>query len=160
MIVIVFLFLCSINDRCFFFQLSIMAMIAMTLFIRPKMRRDDLTDGRIFAGSLFYAITTTTFNGMAEIAMTIQKLPVFYKQRNFYFFPAWTYTLPLWLASIPVSFAEVFAFTVLTYYEIGYDPNVGRYGVRLLGLFLRMFYGMNLNLQSAFTDSSSITWCC
>ncbi|KAH6758770.1 pleiotropic drug resistance 12 [Perilla frutescens var. frutescens] len=108
-------------------QLSTMAVIAMTLYIHPKMHRDDVTDGRIFAGALFYAITTVTFNGMAEIAMTIQKLPVFYKQRNFYFFPAWTYSLPLWLVSIPVSVVEVFAFTVLTYYEIGFDSNFGRF---------------------------------
>ncbi|KAI3455371.1 hypothetical protein Pfo_012034 [Paulownia fortunei] len=109
------------------FQLSIMAIIAMTLFLRTKMHRDNLTDGRIFAGSLFYAVTTVTFNGMAEIAMTIQKLPVFYKQRNFFFFPSWAYSLPLWTVNIPVSVVEIAAFTVLTYYEIGYDPNFGRF---------------------------------
>lgn len=98
----------------------------MTLYIRPKMHKHNLMDGRIFAGSLFYAITTVTFNGMAEIAMTIQKLPVFYKQRNFYFFPAWTYSLPLWILNVPVSVLEVLVFTVFTYYEIGYDPNFGR----------------------------------
>ncbi|XP_042049448.1 pleiotropic drug resistance protein 1-like [Salvia splendens] len=119
-------------------QLSVMALIAMTLYIRPKMDKDNLTDGRIFAGSLFYSITTVTFNGMAEIAMTIQKLPVFYKQRNFYFFPAWTYSLPLWLVSIPVSVVEVFSFTVLTYYEIGYDPNVGRFVKYYLVLLFQM----------------------
>ncbi|KAL1551439.1 transcription factor [Salvia divinorum] len=119
-------------------QLSVMALIAMTLYIRPKMDKDNLADGRIFAGSLFYSITTVTFNGIAEIAMTIQKLPVFYKQRNFYFFPAWTYSLPLWLVSIPVSVVEVFSYTVLTYYEIGYDPNVGRFVKYYLALLVQM----------------------
>lgn len=103
-----------------------MAMIAMTVFLRVKMHRDTLTDGRIFLGALFYAVTTVTFNGMAEIAMTIQKLPVFYKQRNFYFFPAWLFEIPVWFASIPVSVIEVAVFTILTYYEIGFDPNFGR----------------------------------
>ncbi|PIN21135.1 Pleiotropic drug resistance proteins (PDR1-15), ABC superfamily [Handroanthus impetiginosus] len=109
------------------FQLAVMATIAMALFFRTKMHRDNLIDGRIFAGSLFYAITTVTFNGMADIAMTIQKLPVFYKQRNFFFFPAWAYALPLWIVKIPISVVEIAAFTVLTYYEIGYDPNFGRF---------------------------------
>ncbi|KAL8034647.1 hypothetical protein ABFX02_12G042200 [Erythranthe guttata] len=109
------------------FQLSIMAIISMTLFLRPKMHRDNVTDGRIFAGALFYAITTVTFNGMAEIAMTIQKLPVFFKQRNFSFFPAWAYALPVWILSIPVTVVEIGVFTVLTYYEIGFDPNFGRF---------------------------------
>ncbi|XP_057772940.1 pleiotropic drug resistance protein 1-like [Salvia miltiorrhiza] len=119
-------------------QLSTMAVIAMTLYIRPRMDKDNTTDGRIFAGSLFYAITTVTFNGMAELALTIQKLPVFYKQRNFHFFPAWTYSLPLWLVSVPVSVFEVLAFTVLTYYEIGYDPNVGRFVKYYLVLLAQM----------------------
>lgn len=98
----------------------------MTLFLRTKMHRDNLADGRIFAGALFFVVTTVTFNGMAELAMTIQKLPVFYKQRNFSFFPAWAYALPAWIVSIPVSVVEIGVFTVLTYYEIGFDPNFGR----------------------------------
>ncbi|EYU21593.1 hypothetical protein MIMGU_mgv1a000235mg [Erythranthe guttata] len=120
------------------FQLSIMAIVAMTIFLRPKMHRNNLTDGRIFAGALFYAITTVTFNGSAEIAMTIQKLPVFFKQRNFFFFPAWAYALPVWILSIPVSVVEIGVFTVLTYYEIGYDPNFGRFVKYYLVLLLQI----------------------
>ncbi|XP_073296856.1 pleiotropic drug resistance protein 1-like [Primulina huaijiensis] len=108
-------------------QISVMATIAMTVFLRPKMPRDSVADGRIFAGSLFYAVTTATFNGMAELALSIQKLPVFYKQRNFYFYPAWTYALPKWILSIPISAVEIAAFVALTYYEIGYDSNVWRF---------------------------------
>ncbi|KAL8458109.1 hypothetical protein ACS0TY_035841 [Phlomoides rotata] len=108
-------------------QLSLNATFAMTLFLRPKMHRDNATDGRIFSGALFYAITMVTFNGMAEMAITIQKLPVFFKQRNLFFFPAWAYALPLWILSIPVCVVEIAAFTILTYYEIGFDPNFGRF---------------------------------
>ncbi|KAL7131980.1 hypothetical protein ABFS83_12G041400 [Erythranthe nasuta] len=123
------------------FQLSIMAIISMTLFLRPKMHRDNLADGRIFAGALFYAITTVTFNGMAEIAMTIQKLPVFFKQRNFSFFPAWAFALPVWILSIPVTVVEIGVFTVLTYYEIGFDPNFGR--------FVKYFLVLLFQIQTA-----------
>ncbi|XP_073017623.1 pleiotropic drug resistance protein 1-like [Primulina eburnea] len=108
-------------------QISVMATIAMTVFIRPKMHRDSVTDGRIFSGSLFFAVTTATFNGMAELALIIQKLPVFYKQRNFYFYPAWTYALPKWILTIPISAVEIGAFVAITYYEIGYDSNVWRF---------------------------------
>lgn len=124
-----------------------MGVIAMTLYIRPKMHKRSLMDGRIFAGSLFYSITTVTFNGMAEIAMTIQKLPVFYKQRNFHFFPAWTFSLPLWLLSVPVSTLEVLVFTVLTYYEIGYDPNVGRYNILAILLNAALFFGTRFKID-------------
>ncbi|XP_051135572.1 pleiotropic drug resistance protein 1-like isoform X2 [Andrographis paniculata] len=108
-------------------ELAVRGIIAMTVFLRVKMHHGTMMDGRIYLGALFYAVTTVTFNGMAEIAMIIQKLPVFYKQRNFHFFPAWVYAIPTWLASIPVSVVEVGVFTILTYYESGFDPNFGRF---------------------------------
>ncbi|GER48392.1 pleiotropic drug resistance protein, partial [Striga asiatica] len=122
-------------------QLSIMAVIAMTLFLRVKMHHHSLSDGRVFAGALFYAATTILFNGMAEIALTIQKLPVFYKQRNFFFYPGWAYALPLWITQIPVSIVEVGAFTILTYYGIGFDPNFGR--------FIKYFLLLLVEIQAA-----------
>ncbi|GFP96783.1 pleiotropic drug resistance protein 1 [Phtheirospermum japonicum] len=66
------------------------------------------------------------FGGVSDIAMTIQKLPVFYKQRNLFFYPAWAYGLPSWIIKIPAQAVEVAAYVALTYYVIGYDPNVGR----------------------------------
>ncbi|KAL0354744.1 UNVERIFIED_CONTAM: Pleiotropic drug resistance protein 1, partial [Sesamum radiatum] len=62
-------------------QISLMGLIAMTVFLRPKMHRDNVLDGRKFSGALFYTVTQAMFNG---------------------------------------------AFTVLTYYEMGLDPNFGR----------------------------------
>ncbi|KAG8379880.1 hypothetical protein BUALT_Bualt07G0135300 [Buddleja alternifolia] len=120
------------------FQISLLAVIAMSLFIRPKMHRDSLIDGRIFAGALFFSITMVTFNGMAEIAMLIQKLPVFYKQRGFFFFPAWAYALPVWIVNIPTSVVEIAAFAILTYYEIGFDPNFERFIKYYLVLLVQM----------------------
>lgn len=77
-------------------------------------------------GVLFFALVTLMFNGFAELAMTIAKLPVFYKQRDLLFYPPWAYALPSWILKIPISFAEVAAWVALTYYVIGFDPNVGR----------------------------------
>ncbi|KAL0330857.1 UNVERIFIED_CONTAM: Pleiotropic drug resistance protein 1 [Sesamum angustifolium] len=55
----------------------------------------------------------------SELAMTIYKLPVFYKQRDMYFFPAWAYAIPSWVLKIPITFIEVAIWTFLTYYVIG-----------------------------------------
>ncbi|XP_073153582.1 pleiotropic drug resistance protein 1-like [Henckelia pumila] len=123
------------------FQISIMATIAMTVFIRPKMHRDDISDGRIFSGALFFLVTCATFNGMSELALIIQRLPVFYKQRNFYFYPAWTYALPKWILSIPISAVEMASLVAITYYEIGYDPNLWR--------FLKCYLLLLLQIQAA-----------
>ncbi|KAK4481902.1 hypothetical protein RD792_012814 [Penstemon davidsonii] len=107
-------------------QLTIMATIAMSLFFRTTMHRDNISDGRRFLGALFYFVMTTTFNGLGEIALTVQKLPVFYKQRNFSLYPAWAYAIPKIIMKLPINVVEIALFVSLTYYEIGLDPNVGR----------------------------------
>ncbi|XP_058112196.1 pleiotropic drug resistance protein TUR2-like [Magnolia sinica] len=107
-------------------QLIVIALITMTVFLRTKMHRHNMDDGGIFMGALFFALVTLMFNGFAELSMAIVKLPVFYKQRDLLFYPAWAYALPTWILKIPISFAEVAAWVSLTYYVIGFDPNIGR----------------------------------
>ncbi|KAF5453196.1 hypothetical protein F2P56_028115, partial [Juglans regia] len=107
-------------------QLFIMGLIAMTLFLRTKMPRDDATDGGIYTGALFFTVIMIMFNGMAELSMTIIKLPVFYKQRDLLFYPSWVYAIPQWILKIPITFLEVAVWVFMTYYVIGFDPNVGR----------------------------------
>ncbi|CAI9772324.1 unnamed protein product [Fraxinus pennsylvanica] len=108
------------------FQITVMSLIAMTVFFRTKMHKNDAPDGGIYTGALFFSVVMVMFNGMSELAMTIYKLPVFYKQRDYLFFPAWAYGLPSWILKIPITFLEVAIWTFLTYYVIGFDPNVGR----------------------------------
>ena len=102
------------------------SIIGMTLFFRTKIHRDSMTDGGIYLGALFFAVITIMFNGFSEIALTVIKLPVFFKQRDLLFFPAWAYTIPTWILKIPISFVEVGGFVFMAYYVIGFDPNVGR----------------------------------
>ncbi|XP_057969760.1 pleiotropic drug resistance protein 1-like [Malania oleifera] len=115
-------------------QLTVMALIAMTLFFRTKMDKDSTDGGGIYAGALFFGVVMVMFNGYSEIAMTIQKLPVFYKQRDLFFFPAWTYALPGWILKIPITILEVAVWVGLTYYVMGFDPNAGRFFRHLLVL--------------------------
>ena len=103
-----------------------MAFITMTLFFRTKMHHDTVTDGGIYMGALFFGIISIMFNGFSELAMTIMKLPVFFKQRDLLFFPAWAYALPSWILKIPITFMEVGVWVFTTYYVIGFDPYVGR----------------------------------
>ncbi|XP_062008275.1 pleiotropic drug resistance protein 1-like [Rosa rugosa] len=118
------------NSFVFYFkftQITIMALISMTMFLRTKMHHSSINDAVIYMGAMFFANVIVMFNGMSEISMTILKLPVFYKQRDFFFFPSWAYGLPAWILQIPISFVEVAVWVFMTYYVIGYDPNVGRF---------------------------------
>ncbi|KAI6680128.1 hypothetical protein NL676_034009 [Syzygium grande] len=109
------------------FQLILMAFITMTVFLRIDMHRDTVTDGGIYFGALFFTVIVMMFNGFSEVDMTIMKLPVFYKQRDLLFFPAWAYSLPTWILKIPITLVEVAIWVIMTYYVIGYDPYAGRF---------------------------------
>ncbi|XP_058222621.1 pleiotropic drug resistance protein 1-like isoform X2 [Rhododendron vialii] len=109
------------------FRLIIMAFITMTVFLRTEMSKQTTQDGAIFMGALFFSILMVMFNGFSELAITVMKLPPFYKQRDLLFFPAWAYALPLWILKIPITFVETGIWVFTTYYVIGLDPNVGRF---------------------------------
>ncbi|XP_034682534.1 pleiotropic drug resistance protein 1-like isoform X2 [Vitis riparia] len=108
-------------------QLIIVAFISMTLFLRTEMSRNTVEDGGIFMGALFFAVLRIMFNGLTELPMTIFQLPVFYKQRGLLFFPSWAYSLPKWILKMPIAFAEVGDWVIMTYYVIGFDPNIERF---------------------------------
>ncbi|KAM7480400.1 hypothetical protein LguiA_028613 [Lonicera macranthoides] len=118
------------------FQLLVMSLITLSLFFRTEMHRNSVADGGIYVGALFFAVVMIMFNGMSELAMTIAKLPVFYKQRDLLFYPSWAYALPSWIIKIPITFIEVAVWVFLTYYVIGFDPNVGRFFKQYLLLLL------------------------
>ncbi|XP_015083661.1 pleiotropic drug resistance protein 1-like [Solanum pennellii] len=108
-------------------QLTMMASIAMTLFLRTEMHRDTTIDGAVYLGALFYAVITVMFNGFSELALSIMKLPSFYKQRDLLFFPAWAYALPTWILKIPITLVEIAIWVCMTYYVIGFEADVGRF---------------------------------
>ncbi|XP_060181741.1 pleiotropic drug resistance protein 1 [Lycium barbarum] len=119
-----------------FFQLMVIALMTMTIFFRTKMPRDNETDGGIYSGALFFTVVMLMFNGLSELPLTLYKLPVFYKQRDFLFYPSWAYAIPSWILKIPITFLEVGMWVFLTYYVIGFDPNVGRFFKQFLLLLV------------------------
>ncbi|CAA6674583.1 unnamed protein product [Spirodela intermedia] len=118
------------------FQLLLLSFFAMTVFLRTKMPRDSVADGNIFMGALFFSVVVVMFNGFADLAMTIAKLPVFYKQRDLLFYPAWVYALPSWVLKIPITFVEVAVWEFVSYYVIGFDPSAARLFKQYLLLLL------------------------
>ncbi|OVA03613.1 ABC transporter-like [Macleaya cordata] len=116
-------------------QITFMSLIALTVFLRTEMKTGQIQDGGKFFGALFFTLIQVMFNGMAELAMTVFRLPVFYKQRDFLFFPAWAYALPIWVLRIPLSLMESGIWVILTYYTIGFAPAASRFFRQFLALF-------------------------
>lgn len=116
-------------------QITIMSLIAFTVFFRTEMPVGTVTDGGKFFGALFFSLINVMFNGMAELAMTVFRLPVFYKQRDFLFYPAWAFGLPIWVLRIPLSLMESGIWIFLTYYTIGFAPSASRFFRQFLAFF-------------------------
>ena len=85
-----------------------------------------LNDANAYLRALYYNLLTNMFNGFAELAMTIVKLPVFFKQRNLRFYPAWAFTILDVLLGIPFSLLESGVWVVITYYTIRFSPEASR----------------------------------
>ncbi|KAK7277246.1 hypothetical protein RIF29_18397 [Crotalaria pallida] len=117
------------------FQITIMSIITMTVFLRTEMKHGQLGDGGKYYGALFFSLINVMFNGAAELAMTLVRLPVFFKQRDFLFYPAWAFALPIWVLRIPLSLLESGLWVFLTYYTIGFAPAASRFFRQLLAFF-------------------------
>lgn len=117
-------------------QIIIVALIASTVFLRTKMHTRNESDGGLYVGALLFSMIINMFNGFSELSLTIVRLPVFYKQRDLLFHPAWVYTLPTFLLRIPISIFESIVWMVITYYTIGFAPEASRFFKQLLVVFL------------------------
>ncbi|CAH9083117.1 unnamed protein product [Cuscuta europaea] len=104
----------------------ILAVVTLTVFMRIHLDRKSIFSAQMYMGSLFFTLSVFLFSSIQELAPTILRLPVFYKQRDHLFYPAWAYAIPTWILGIPISFMEVSIWVFSTYYAIGYDPNAGR----------------------------------
>ncbi|KAJ8439251.1 hypothetical protein Cgig2_030186 [Carnegiea gigantea] len=112
-------------------QLVVVSLIAMTVFLRTRMRIDML-HANYYLGALFYGLIILLVDGFPEVSMTIMRLPVFFKQRDLCFYPAWAYAISATILKVPLSILAAFLWTVLTYYTIGYTPEAGRFFRQLL----------------------------
>ncbi|PRQ40892.1 putative iron-chelate-transporting ATPase [Rosa chinensis] len=67
------------------------------------------------------------FNGHSELPLMISQLPVFYKQRDNYFHPAWAWSGVNLLLRIPYSIIEAVVWSCVVYYTVGFAPGAGKF---------------------------------
>ncbi|KAL3515880.1 hypothetical protein ACH5RR_022782 [Cinchona calisaya] len=115
-------------------QVLIAAFITMTVFLRTQMNV-DLLHANNYLGALFYGLVIILLDGFPELTLTVARLPIFYKQRDLHFYPAWAYAIPSAILKIPLSLLEAVVWTSFTYYVIGYSPEPGRFFGQLIILF-------------------------
>ena len=74
---------------------------------------ETIADEGKFFDTLFCHLVNMMFNGMAELTMTVDRLPVFYKQRGLLFYPLWAFGLSYWLLKILLSLLEFGLFSLI-----------------------------------------------
>ncbi|MBA0761218.1 hypothetical protein Gotri_023896 [Gossypium trilobum] len=117
-------------------QIIIMAVVASTVFLQTELNTRSEQDGAIYVGALLFAMIINMFNGFSELSVMITRLPVFYKQRDLLFHPAWTFTLPSFLLKVPISALESVVWMAVTYYTMGFAPEASRFFKHFLLVFL------------------------
>ncbi|CAK7326245.1 unnamed protein product [Dovyalis caffra] len=106
-------------------KLVFIASVTMTVLLRSRMALDAI-HANYYMGALFYSLIILLVDGIPEVQMTVSRLAVFNKQRELCFYPAWAYAIPAAILKVPLSFLEAFVWTTLTYYVVGYSPEVSR----------------------------------
>ncbi|GFP80386.1 pleiotropic drug resistance protein 3 [Phtheirospermum japonicum] len=115
-------------------KLTLFAIISMTVFLRTHMGV-DIKHANNYLGALFFSLLMLFIDGIPELSMTLARLPVFYKQRDLYFYPAWAYAIPVTILKIPISMLDAVVWACLTYYIIGYSPEAGRFFRQMIVMF-------------------------
>jgi hypothetical protein len=108
-------------------QITILAFVISTIFLRTSMMHKSVLDANKYVGALFMTVMIVNFNGMSELTMILRRLPTFYKQRDLLALRGWALIIPIFLISIPISLLQTGVWTILTYYVIGYTPSFIRY---------------------------------
>ncbi|XP_057797981.1 uncharacterized protein LOC131014074 [Salvia miltiorrhiza] len=111
---------------------------------------------------------TTVVNGcLKELAMTVFRLPVFFKQRDSLFYPAWAFALPIWVLCIPIFVVECALWIIFTYYTIGFALSPVRFfkqllafiGVHQMALSLFRFIAVVGRTQVVANTFGTFCWC-
>ncbi|XP_051116369.1 pleiotropic drug resistance protein 2-like [Andrographis paniculata] len=139
------------------FQITIMAIIAFTVFFRTEMKFGHLEDGRKVMAALFFSLNNVMFNSLSELGLTVYRLPLFFKQRDAHFYPAWAFSLPIWIFGVPLSVMESSIWTGVTYYTIGFAPSASRFFRQLLVFVIVHQMGLSLFRFIAVIGRSIVT---
>ncbi|KAL2929376.1 ABC transporter G family member 38 [Bienertia sinuspersici] len=140
-------------------QLGVLGFIVASVFAEDRKHHETVEDGVVHMGALFIGLVTIILSGFAVLPMTIQKLPVYYKQRSLRFYPSWAYSFPTLIPGMVFSALEVIIWVLTTYFIIGFDLNFFRllkYGV-ILVLCGQMSYSLFRCIGSVTRNNSIAT---
>ncbi|XP_034687784.1 ABC transporter G family member 31 isoform X2 [Vitis riparia] len=108
-------------------QVAFVGLITCTMYLRTRIHPRNEADGELYLSCLFFGLVHMMFNGFSELPIMIARLPIFYKQRDNYFHPAWAWSVASWILRLPYSVIESVIWSCVVYYPVGFAPSAGRY---------------------------------
>ncbi|KAJ4725593.1 Pleiotropic drug resistance ABC transporter [Melia azedarach] len=108
-------------------QVAFVGFVTCTMFLRTRVHPTDENNGNLYLSCLFFGLVHMMFNGFSELPIMISRLPVFYKQRDNYFHPAWAWSAASWILRVPYSILEAVVWSCVVYYTVGFAPAAGRF---------------------------------
>ncbi|CAI8585681.1 unnamed protein product [Vicia faba] len=118
------------------FQVAFVGFVTCTIFLRTRLHPTDEIFGNLYLSALFFGLVHMMFNGFSELPLMISRLPIFYKQRDNLFYPAWAWSLTSWILRVPYSVIEAFIWSAVVYYTVGFAPAAGRFFRYMFILFV------------------------
>ncbi|XP_012839425.1 PREDICTED: ABC transporter G family member 31 [Erythranthe guttata] len=116
-------------------QVAFVGFVTSTMFLRMKQNPADVTNAELYLSCLFFGLVHMMFNGFTELPLMIFRLPVFYKQRDNLFHPAWAWSFSSFVLRVPYSMIEAIVWSCVVYYTVGFAPAAGRFFRYMLLLF-------------------------
>ncbi|CAM6091822.1 unnamed protein product [Calypogeia fissa] len=117
-------------------QIAIVAFVAATLYLRTTLHHDTINEANVYMGALFFCLLFVMTAGLAELAFTLARLPVYFKEKELFLYPAWCMTLPMFLLRIPWTILEAGVYLIIVYFVTGFSPEPGRFFRLFLVLIL------------------------
>lgn len=121
------------------------------MFLRTRIHPVDEIEGNLYLACLFFGLVHMMFNGFSELPLMISRLPVFYKQRDNLFHPAWAWSICSWLLRVPYSIIESVVWSCVVYYTVGFAPGAGRW--LLLTLLDGTYYSLSYITYSSISEN-------
>ncbi|XP_015873783.3 ABC transporter G family member 31 [Ziziphus jujuba] len=115
-------------------QVAFVGFVCSTMFLRTRLHDSDEINGDLYLASIFFALVHMMFNGFSELSLMISRLPVFYKQRDSSFHPAWAWAVASWVLRLPYSILEAVVWSCIVYYSVGLAPSAARFFRYMLAL--------------------------
>ncbi|KAK4412483.1 ABC transporter G family member 31 [Sesamum alatum] len=108
-------------------QVAFVGFVTCTMFLRTRLHPIDVSNGELYLACLFFGLVHMMFNGFSELPLMIFRLPVFYKQRDNLFHPAWAWSISSFILRVPYSVIEAVVWSCVVYFTVGFAPGAGRF---------------------------------